>query len=125
MTRPYLKGYAVFAWALLLASFFALVARAVQYVTFEQITVTQGSAIGLTAANINVGATHPQAVWATCRVSNAEISFREDGIAPTASVGVLAEVGDQIPFNDTGVMLRFSAIATTSTSGTLNCHEGN
>lgn len=111
--------------ALVLALVAALLApaSAVQYITFEQVTVA-ASAIGLTAAKI----TPPgllQATSATCRLETAEIRYRLDGGTPTPTVGTLLEPGDALTLSGHDVLVAFLAIRTTGASGLLSCTESN
>lgn len=108
------------AAAVALAVLVAVTAQAVDYLAFEQITVA-GTAGGVTAATVTSGNGHPQANTATCRLETAEIRYRIDGTAPTASVGTLLEIGDVLVLQGLDVILRFSAIRTTSTSAVLDC----
>ena len=118
-------------WSLALAAGFvcfsavtdrACVAQAVTYIASEQITVA-ATAIGFTSTKVEPDGSGGgrQATQAVCRVRTAEISFEYDGTTPTATVGQLAEIGDQIPVNGHDNIMRFKAIRTGSTSGQLDC----
>lgn len=89
------------------------------YIDDEQITVTN-TAVGLTAAKISPAGKSPPSAGA-CRVELAEIRFRKNGSAATATVGTLAEIGDVIAFYNHDELQNFSAIRTTATSGQLDC----
>lgn len=93
--------------------------RAVSYVSFEAITVAATS-IGFTTARIRPP-TGQIASSAVCRLETAEIRWRSDGTAPTASVGTLLEPGDVIKVDDSLLMINFRAIRTTAVSGVLSC----
>lgn len=93
-------------------------ASAVSYIAFEQITVA-GTAIGFTTAKIRPSGL-PQATQATCRVRTAELSVTWDGTTPTASVGMLLEIGDTLVLTGNDVLGLFKAIRTGS-SGQLDC----
>ena len=56
---------------------------------FEALAVA-GTSVGFTAATI------AGARMATAKVESGQIRYRTDGTAPTASVGVLANIGDVI-----------------------------
>ncbi|MCC6417226.1 MAG: hypothetical protein IT429_03140 [Gemmataceae bacterium] len=90
------------------------------YVAFEQVTVAATS-IGLTAATINNGNGHPQAVCALLRLQGAQIRFRLDGADPTTTVGTPLEVGDVLSIQGNALLNNFRAIRTGGTSGVLNC----
>lgn len=87
--------------------------------TFEQITVAN-SAIGFTAAKIDPPGEKQKQV-AVCRLRLAEISYTWDGTTPTASVGMLLEVGDTLTLYDHTRLAFFRAIRTTGVSGQLDC----
>lgn len=94
------------------------------YRAFEQITVA-GTAIGFTSATISAGSNstsgHPQANKARCRVRTAQLSFRDDGGTPTATVGTVLDVGDVYESADPIAIRAFLAIRTGGTSGQLDC----
>lgn len=92
---------------------------------FETITAA-GTAIGFTATTLepNGQGTAPQANVGVCRVAVAQIRYRVDGPNPTASVGILAEIGDVISLNTFQVLRNFKAIRTGGTSGVLSCTIG-
>lgn len=93
-----------------------------QYLGYEQITVANSS-IGITATVLqpNGGNTQPQANVGACRIETAQIRWRVDGVAPTSSVGTLAEIGDVIPLDGADALIRFRMIRTGGTSGVANC----
>ena len=74
-----------------------------------------GTAGGFTAATLAT------AKLAVCTVEAAPIRIREDGTAPTATVGTLYNVGDQFQVYGSENLKNFSAIATTGVSATLDC----
>lgn len=111
-----LKALAVLAAC---CAFVVLVHAQAAYVDDEQITVTN-TAIGLTATKIRP-AGRPQANYAVCRLELAEIRYRLNGSAATASVGTLLEVGDTLPIRGNDLLANFSAIRTGGTSGQLDC----
>ena len=78
-----------------------------------------GTAVSLTLPS---GAMRPS--HALIQVSGADIRWRADGTAPTATSGILVAGGSNIQFMDptidfTGVIARFQAIRTGSVSATL------
>src|SRR5436309_15077995 len=82
---------------------------------FEQVTVA-GASIGFTAATL------ANAKMATVNVEGAQIRYRIDGTAPTATVGAILEAGDELIVwgsMDIGA-IRF--IRTGGISATLNVH---
>ena len=89
----------------------------VEYDGFESVTVS-GTAGGLTDATI---ASKYEAV---ITVETAQIRFRLDGTAPTASVGHILEAGDVLILDSFNQMDNFSAIRTGGTSATLRCAYG-
>lgn len=62
-----------------------------------------------------------------CRgiVENAPIRFTTSGVAPTASIGQPAYVGDRIDLRNTQDIRALQAIAATTTSGVLNLSCGS
>lgn len=84
--------------------------------TFEAISVTN-TAVALSAATLSSNGT--QMNYCTGRVQTAQIRYRDDGTAPTSSVGTVLEVGDvwQAWSNQTASATRF--IRTGSTSGVI------
>ena len=106
--------------ALVLALTVPLAAQQYSYLAFEQITVA-GTAIGFTAATINIGAGHMQAETAICRLETAQIRFAYDGTTPTTTVGTLWEVGEERQFNGHQILRNFRAIRTGGSSGQLDC----
>jgi hypothetical protein len=89
------------------------------YRAFEQITVG-AAAVGFTEATIVEGGGHRQVTHVLARCRTAELSYRVDGGTPTASVGILLEVGDVLKLDDVHEIRRFRAIRTGS-SGQLDC----
>jgi hypothetical protein len=80
---------------------------------FETVTVAT-TAIGVVASSgDNV------AHRAVITVETAQIRFRYDGTAPTATVGHLAEIGDRLTIEGRANIRNFLAIRTGATSGTL------
>lgn len=106
---------------LLLCLLLAMPVAAISYLAFETVTVGATS-IGFTNATIVETAGHPAATIATCRLETAEIRVRYDGTAPTATVGMLLEVGDTMTVTGSDVLRNFRAIRTTAVSGVLDCH---
>ena len=80
---------------------------------FEALTVA-GSSIGFTAA------TATTAKLAVAKVESAQIRYRTDGTAPTATVGVVADPGDVIQVWGSADILAFRAIRTGGVSATLS-----
>lgn len=87
---------------------------------FEQITVDNTAAgKSLTAAKVAISL-----VYVTCKVRTAEISFLTvdpTKTVVTASVGQLAEPGDQIVITSREEALSLRMIRTGSTSGQVDC----
>ena len=100
---------------------FMLAFQQFTYTAQEQITVA-GTAIGFTAATINVGDGHAQANTATCRNETAQIRVTVDGTTPTSTVGTLVEIGDTFQVSSNNAMNLFRAIRTGGTSGKLTCN---
>lgn len=87
-------------------------------VTFE--TVTFGaSSTGLTATTIRPSG---QGFVTICsgKIETAQIRYRYDGVAPTASIGVLGDIGDVITINGLANIDLFRGIKTGSSSGVIN-----
>ena len=86
-------------------------------ITYESITVA-GTAIGITATITNP-AGQPQQNGCTARLETAQVRYRWDGTDPTASEGMLFEVGDVLTIgnNEDARAIRF--IRTGATSGVL------
>jgi len=98
----------------------AVVGLHAQRVTYESITVA-GTAIGLTDAIIRPPG-EPQQTACEGRLETAQVRYRFDGTNPTASEGVLLEVGDILSLRGTTNLVRFRAIRTGGTSGVLKIH---
>ena len=79
----------------------------------ETLTVAD-TAVGLTSA------TYSDATRAEMTLETAQIRIWLDGTAPTASAGILVEIGDPIVLNSAAQIANFKAIRTGSTSGTLS-----
>lgn len=79
----------------------------------ETITVAD-SAVGLTTA------TYLDAIRAEMTLESGQIRFWSDGTDPTASVGRIVNVGDDIILNSVAQIAGFKAIRTGSTSGKLS-----
>lgn len=94
-------------------------ALAQTYVSSEVITVA-GTSIGFTASAIN-----PAATQAICRLETAEIRFRVDGTAPTASVGTVLSASDAVIVTGGNLLNGFRAIRTGGDSGSLTCTYAN
>lgn len=77
---------------------------------YEQLTVA-GSSIGLASIPDTCN-------FVLISVEGAPVRFRDDGTAPTSSVGTLLNDGDRVEYADRPSALRF--IRTTSTSATVN-----
>lgn len=80
---------------------------------FEALAVG-GTAVPFTAA------TSLSAKCATAKVEGAQIRYRTDGTAPTATVGVPAEVGDIITVYGSADILAIQFIRTGAVSATLS-----
>lgn len=89
-------------------------------VAFEQITVA-AAAIGLTTANVRgYGSNRFAAEKAVIIVEAAQIRWRDDGTDPTTSVGMVANPGTVLTFDNRDRLEKFRAIRTGSTSATLS-----
>ena len=82
-------------------------------VGFEQLAI-EGTAKSLTAAE------YGNAQKASISVETADIRYRLDGTVPTATVGKLAENGDEIILESAEDIKNFKAIRTGSVSAVLN-----
>src|SRR5438094_631032 len=82
---------------------------------FEQVSVTNVS-VGLTAATL------ANAKMATVNVEAAQIRYRVDGTAPTATVGAILEAGDELIVWGTMDINAIRFIRTGGVSATLNVH---
>ena len=90
-----------------------------QEFAFETLTVDNTAAgIPFTAATMQPGGKRT-AIAAFCSVETAPIRFRGDGTAPTATVGMLLNVGDTFVVWGTEDLNNAKFIRTTGTSGTV------
>ncbi|MCK5601078.1 chitobiase/beta-hexosaminidase C-terminal domain-containing protein [Candidatus Pacearchaeota archaeon] len=89
----------------------------------ESITVSS-TAIGFTDSAINNG-TGNKPLEAVFVVEDAQIRFTTDGSTPTASVGLLAEVGDVVKIEGETDVEAFKAIRTGDTDATIQPHYFN
>ena len=87
---------------------------------FEELSVT-GAAGGFTSATEDPSDGQP-AISATFQVQVAQIRYRADGADPTAAVGVLADVGDEVVIWGRRDIQSFRAIRTGGVSATLATH---
>lgn len=87
--------------------------------TFESITVAN-TAVGIAAATLLPGG--DRAVGCEGRLETAQVRYRFDGTDPTASEGVLLEVGDVLPMRAYQEASALKLIRTGSTSGVLKVH---
>lgn len=92
--------------------------RALDYSAFESITVT-GTAGGLTAATVD------KATHALITVETAQVRFRLDGTDPTAAIGHILDVGDELLLDSNTQLLNANFIRTGGTSGVLRCAYGS
>lgn len=84
---------------------------------FESIPV-ESTAVGLTASNFQPdNQRQPKRAFLT--LETAQIRFTYDETTPTASVGHLMEVGEQLLLDSYDDLYRFRAIRTGSVSGVL------
>lgn len=90
------------------------------YRQYEQVTVAT-TAIGFTVNYIVKTSGHNAAAKAFCRLEQAQIRYRVDGVAPTTTVGTILDVGDVLELTDSDAIIQFVAIRTGGTSGILNC----
>jgi hypothetical protein len=87
---------------------------------FEQVAVA-GTAVGFTAATFGPSTGTP-ALSATVQCETAQVRYRIDGTNPTATVGTLLEVGDEIVVWGTMDIQSITFIRTGGVSGQLNVH---
>ena len=80
---------------------------------FEALTVA-GTAVGFTAT------TKENAILASVRVEGAQIRYRTDGTAPTASVGTIVNDGDFFNVWGSSDLASIRYIRTGGVSATLN-----
>jgi hypothetical protein len=87
---------------------------------FEALTVA-GSATALTAGTYDpVGVeSNTPAISATIQCQVAQVRYRSDGTDPTASVGTILEVGEEVVVWGSRDIKSFRAIRTGGTSATL------
>lgn len=108
--------------ALIVACALSATLAAVSYTKFEAVTVAAAS-IGFTAANINnLTGAHPPATQAVCSLETAQIRYTLDGSTPSASAGVIWDIGTTLQFNGNDTLNNFRAFRTGASSGQLNCH---
>jgi hypothetical protein len=94
---------------------------------FEQVTVAAAS-IPLTAATYNpTPATNTpnlntRAELATISCETAQIRYRDDGVAPTAAVGSLMNIGDYITIYGFQNIVNFAMIRTGGVSALCSIH---
>lgn len=86
--------------------------------TYESIAVTN-TAVGLAAATYQPASAPLQMVFCVGRLEVAEVRYRMDGTAPTATEGILLEVGEIVTLVGAGDLSRFKAIRTGATSAVL------
>ena len=93
------------------------------YTKYVSVTVDATSGgVGFVNADLIVGSGHVQATQATCRLETGQIRYTYDGTAPTASVGLLWEVGEEKTITGNAVLQAFRGFRTSGTSGDLKCH---
>lgn len=86
----------------------------------ETLTVA-GTAIGFTAATLaDTGGTGDKSDKIIFQVETAQIRYWMDGSTPTASVGLIGNIGDEITLTGKDVIEKFRAIRTGSTSAVLS-----
>jgi hypothetical protein len=85
--------------------------------SYESVTVA-GTAIGFTAGTIrpSSGGDMKRAI---VTVETAQVRFRADGTAPTASEGHILNPGDTLVIGDYATLSNFKAIRTGGVSGVL------
>mgnify|MGYP001565455341 CR=1 FL=1 len=87
------------------------------FFAFEALSVTNTS-VALTAATY-LGATHAHIY---CDIAAVRVRF--DGTAPTTTVGLAVEVGDELYLDELYEISNFRAIREGGTSATLQVHYG-
>ena len=83
----------------------------------ESLTVA-ASSVGFTSATYAPSG-EPPAQKVVFYVETAQVRYWTDGSAPTASVGIIADVGDIIAVEGSSDIAGFRAIRTGGTSGVL------
>lgn len=101
----------------------AAVAFAQATYPLDQVTIDNtAGGIGLTSTKY-APTGRPPASKGLCRLRTAEISYTFDrSTTVTTTVGVLLEIGDQLPLTTPEMIANFRGIRTGSTSGQLDCH---
>ena len=89
-------------------------------VTFESVTFG-ASSTGFTATTIRPSG-DPVMTVCTGKLETAQIRIRWDGTAPTATVGMLIDVGDLVTVRGLAYLTEFRGIRTGGTSGVIQFH---
>ena len=77
-----------------LLSCLVMVSSAQTRVVFEALTIA-GTSVGITSTTYSPSG-QPQMNHCIGRLATAQVRYRYDGTAPTASTGTLVEIGDQV-----------------------------
>jgi len=104
----------------LIAVMLALVAPVIaqENIEFEALTVA-ASATGITDSVVNP-AGYPQNNYCTARLATAQVRYRYDGTAPSATVGTVMDVGDVLVISGNDIARTIQWFRTGSTSGVLS-----
>lgn len=86
---------------------------------FDQVSVST-TAVPLDIVQAQSGRVRPNA--AHIQVETADIRYRLDGTAPTASVGTILEAGRELVLTSGDEVQQFSAISKDGGTATLNVH---
>jgi hypothetical protein len=97
-----------------------LLTSASDLVTYESITVA-ATAVGFTTTTTNPAGTS-QMSQCSLRLETAQVRFRWDGQAPTATEGVILDIGDVLAIRSNEDARRMLFIRTGATSGVLKAH---
>ena len=96
----------------------ASVASAQSFVISHESLTIANTAVGISAAVHTVS--DQKVSKCVGRLETAQVRYWSDGTAPTASVGILLEVGDVITLNNWATIKNFRAIRTGAVSGVLS-----
>lgn len=121
MTRHLLVSFALVA--ALMSGAPATPSAQTTVMSYESVAVA-GTAIGFAAATIRPSTTEPAVAFCSGRLETAQIRFRFDGTDPTASEGILLEVGEILDIRGATNIQRLRMIRTGGTSGTFKAHCG-
>lgn len=90
-----------------------------QQSTFENLTVDNTSGGVALAASTHTPASAPQQTYCVGKLETAQIRLRDDGTAPSTTVGTLVDIGDIVELNGNVFLRAVRFIRTGSTSGAI------